>query len=94
MLRGLIYQLLVQQQSLISHLREQYDNAGPQLFEDVNAFVALSNIFTKMLHDSRLTRVYLVIDALDECESGLLQLLDLIVGIRVHIIVSSEMACV
>ena len=78
-LRGLIYQLLVQQQSLISHLRKQYDKAGRQLFEDVNAFVALSNIFTEMLHDPRLTRVYLVVDALDECESGLLQLLDLIV---------------
>jgi hypothetical protein len=32
-----------------------------------------------MLHDPRLTRVYLLVDALDECESGLLQLLDLIV---------------
>ena len=78
-LRGLIYQLLVQQQSLISHLREQYDKAGRQLFEDVNTFVALSKIFTEMLHDSRLPRVYLVVDALDECESGLFQLLDLIV---------------
>src|SRR5439155_4411483 len=52
---------------------------GRELFEDINAFVALSNIFTEMLHDPHLTRVYLVVDALDECESGLLQLLDLIV---------------
>src|SRR5438046_1827874 len=50
-LRGLIYQLLDQQRSLISHLRKDYDKAGRQLFEDVNAFVALSRIFTKMLHD-------------------------------------------
>ena len=78
-LRGLIYQLLIQKRSLISHLYEQYDNAGRQLFEDSNAFVALSNIFTKMLHDSSLTRVYLVVDALDECESGLSQLVDVIV---------------
>src|SRR5208282_3702412 len=50
-LRGLIYQLLIQQQSLISHVRKQYDKTGQKLFEDANAFVALSNIFTDMLHD-------------------------------------------
>src|SRR5438552_16765612 len=63
-LRGLIYQVLDQQRSLISHLLKDYDKAGRQLFEDANAFVALSRIFTKMLHDPRLTRVYLVLDAL------------------------------
>jgi hypothetical protein len=78
-LRGLIYQLLMQQRFLISHLREEYDTAGQKLFEDVNAFVALSKIFTKMLDDERLAKVYLVVDALDECDSGLLPLLKLIV---------------
>jgi len=78
LLRSLIYQLLIQQPSLISYLSKQYDKAGRQLFEDANAFVALSNIFTEMLHELRLTRTYLVVDALDECESGLLKLLDLI----------------
>ena len=78
-LTGLMYQLLMQQRSLITHLREQYDKAGQQLFNDINAFVALSKIFTKMLEDTRLTKVYLIVDALDECDSGLLQLLDLIV---------------
>ena len=78
-LRALIYQLLVQQRSLISHLREQYDTAGRQLFEGDDAFYALRDIFIKILHDPCLTRVYLVVDALDECESGLSQVLDLIV---------------
>ena len=32
-----------------------------------------------MLDDPRLTEVYLVVDALDECDSGLLELLDLII---------------
>ena len=77
-LRGLIYQLLDQQPSLISHVREQYDKAGRQLFKDVNAFVALSRIFTRLLHDPCLTRIYLVVDALDECESELSQLLSII----------------
>jgi hypothetical protein len=77
-LRGLIYLLLVQQRSVISHLREKYDSAGRQLFEDSNAFFALSEIFIDMLHDPRLTQIYLIVDALDECDSGLLHLLDLI----------------
>ena len=78
-LRGLMYQLLVQQQFLISHLREQYDIRGRQLFDDANAFIALSEIFTKMLQDPHLTNVYLIVDALDECESELSELLGLIV---------------
>ena len=78
-LRGLIYQLVIQQQSLISHIRKQYDKTGRKLFAGANAFVALSNILTKMLRDSRLTTVYLVVDALDECESGSSRLIDLIV---------------
>jgi ATP/maltotriose-dependent transcriptional regulator MalT len=92
-LRGLIYQLLNQQQSLISHIREQYDKRGRPLFEDNNAFYALSNIFTKMLQDPRLTRVYLVVDALDECDLGLSELLNLIVqnmSSRVKWLVSSR----
>jgi len=38
----------------------------------------VKDIITKMLLDPRLTRVYLVVDALDECESGLPELLNLI----------------
>jgi hypothetical protein len=77
-LRGLIYLLAIQQPSLISHLRKKYDHAGRQLFEDANAFYALSKIFTDMLQDPKLTTEYLIIDALDECETGLPQLLNLI----------------
>jgi hypothetical protein len=78
-LRGLIYQLLAQQQSLISHVRKKYDEVGLKLFEGNNAFFALSNIFIDMLQDPSLKRMYLIVDALDECESELPQLLDLIV---------------
>ena len=78
-LRGLIYLLLLQQEALISHVRKKYDHAGRQLFEDVNAFYALSEIFQDMLQDPNLREVYIIIDALDECETGLPQLLDFIV---------------
>jgi hypothetical protein len=77
-LRGLIYLLVSKQRTLIQHLRKRYDTAGQRFFEDTNTFYALSAILSDMLHDSALARVYLMVDALDECDSGLSQLLDLI----------------
>jgi hypothetical protein len=78
-LRGLIYLLVDQQPSLISHVRKKYDHAGKGLFEDVNAWWALSEIFTKILQDPNLKNTFLIIDALDECITDLSQLLDLII---------------
>ncbi|KAI9767962.1 MAG: hypothetical protein M1840_005274 [Geoglossum simile] len=78
-LRGLIYLLIDQQPSLISHVREKYDHAGKALFENVNAWVALSEIFTNILQDPSLKSTYLVIDALDECVTDLPKLLDFVV---------------
>ncbi|KAL7787609.1 hypothetical protein V8C43DRAFT_288578, partial [Trichoderma afarasin] len=77
-LRGLIYSLVIQQPSLLSHVREKYDRAGKQLFEDRNAWTALSKILKLILDDPSLQDVVLLIDALDECTEGLLSLLHLI----------------
>ena len=95
-LRGLIFLLIDQQPSLISHVRKKYDHAGKDLFDDVNAWVALSEIFTNILQDPSLKIDYLIIDALDECKpTDLPKLLDLIiqrssVSSRVKWIVSSR----
>ncbi|KAH8745713.1 NACHT domain-containing protein [Hyaloscypha sp. PMI_1271] len=78
-LRGLIYMLVHQQPSLVSHIQKKYDNAGKALFEDANAWTALSEIFTNILQDSSLDSIYLIVDALDECVTGLPELLDLVV---------------
>jgi hypothetical protein len=78
-LRGLIFMLVGQQSSLVTHIQKRYDHAGKAIFEDVNSWVALSEIFTDILQDPGLRKIYLVIDALDECQTGLEQLLDLIV---------------
>jgi hypothetical protein len=79
-LRGLIYLLIVQQPSLIRHIREKYDHARKALFEDVNAWVVLSGIFANILQDLSLKSAYLIIDALDECQTeDLPQLLDFII---------------
>lgn len=78
-LRGLIYLLINQQPSLLSHVRKKYDHAGKALFEDANAWVALSEIFTRILQDPGLNSTYLIIDALDECIADLPKLLEFIV---------------
>lgn len=67
-LRSLTWLLLVQQPHLISHLLQKYRERGVSLFTDMNAFYALREAFFNMLEDPRLTAVYFVIDALDECE--------------------------
>jgi hypothetical protein len=94
-LRGLVYLLVDQQPSLISHIRKKHDHAGKTLFEDANACVALSEIFINILQDPSLNGTYLIIDALDECMADLPKLLDFIVqkssvSPRVKWIVSSR----
>lgn len=63
--------ILVQQPHLISHLKSKHDNAGASLFEDDSAFISLKDVFENILKDPKLSPVYLVVDALDECEQGL-----------------------
>ena len=48
------------------------------MFEGPNALYALWEILKDMLSNPRLSRTYLLVDALDECDSRLQQLLDLI----------------
>ncbi|KAF2192930.1 HET-domain-containing protein [Zopfia rhizophila CBS 207.26] len=78
-LRGLIYLLINQQPSLAPHLRKRYNQAGQSVFDDANAWVALSDIFTNMIRDPDLKMTYLVVDALDECVADLQKLLDLVI---------------
>ncbi|KAH9209097.1 beta transducin-like protein HET-E2C40 [Leptodontidium sp. 2 PMI_412] len=78
-LRGLLYLLIDQQPSLISCIQKQYDHAGRTVFEDANAWVAVSEIFTNVLQDRSLKSTYLIIDALDECTGELPKLLDFII---------------
>jgi hypothetical protein len=79
----------------VSHIRKKHDHAGVSLFEDANAWVALTEIFADVLRDVSLSTTYLVIDALDECVTDLPKLLGFIarqssVSSRVKWIVSSR----
>ncbi|KAH6955659.1 hypothetical protein BKA56DRAFT_638112 [Ilyonectria sp. MPI-CAGE-AT-0026] len=77
-LRGLIYLLLIQQETLALHLRKRYEHAH-RLFDDTNAFYTFSQVLVEILHDPSLRGAYSIIDGLDECQAGLPQLLDFIV---------------
>ncbi|KAF2676051.1 hypothetical protein K458DRAFT_425005 [Lentithecium fluviatile CBS 122367] len=77
-LRGLLYLLVSQQPSLVSHVRKRYDQAGKTMFEDANVWIALTEIFADVLRDPNLNTTYLIIDALDECVIDLPKLLDFV----------------
>ena len=74
-LRGLIYHLVDQEKKLIRHIRRRYDKAGRRMFEDENALYALQAVLKDILMDQSLGNVYLFIDALDECDSTVHDLL-------------------
>ena len=94
-LRGLLYMMVSQQPSLVSHVRKKHDRIGKALFEDANAWIALTEIFVDVLRDPQLRATYLIIDALDECVIDLPKLLDFVTkqssaSSRVKWIVSSR----
>ncbi len=78
-LRGLIYLIVKQQPSLLSHIQEIYDDPDEALFSDPNAWVALSNMFDILLPKLRQQVTYIIVDALDECIKDLPRLLDFII---------------
>ncbi|KAK6536048.1 hypothetical protein TWF281_000294 [Arthrobotrys megalospora] len=77
-LRGLIFMLVGQHSELISYIRKSYDNSGRQLFEGPNAWFALSKIFAKILKDLKPRKIYIIVDAIDECTDRI-KLLEFIV---------------
>ncbi|EXL39652.1 hypothetical protein FOCG_17739 [Fusarium oxysporum f. sp. radicis-lycopersici 26381] len=78
-LRGLIYLLVDQEPSLITHVRKKHDHAGRSLFEDSNAWYALRGILIAILKDPAPKSIIIIIDALDECVTGLPELLKFII---------------
>lgn len=77
-LRGLIYLAIDEQPQLISHVHDKYKHGKKTIFEDINAWTALSEVFSAILNDTSLVRSFIVIDALDECVTDLRTLLDFI----------------
>ncbi|KAM5496549.1 hypothetical protein McanMca71_004775 [Microsporum canis] len=76
-LRSLIRQMVNQQPSLIKHVRKEYDNYR-DIFKRINAWITVCDIFKNILEDRTLNHNFLIIDALDECTTGLTDLLNLV----------------
>jgi len=77
-LRGLIYLLVVQREDLIRHIQKRYEVTGSKLFKGPNTTYALREMLSDILNDSTLPTTYLLVDAVDECTSGLSELLHII----------------
>ena len=83
-LRGLIYLLISQHKNLIRHLQKPYDEAKNRLFEGRNVLSSLWRILLDILQDKSLSTVYLIVDALDECDNDIFQLLEWIIEKDAH----------
>ncbi|KAF3935133.1 hypothetical protein ABW20_dc0102432 [Dactylellina cionopaga] len=79
-IKGLILQLVNQQKELGEYLRCRWDATEEHFNEDTTSWRTLWYILLEMLQRSKCSRVYVVIDALDECcDDGMADLLKLIV---------------
>lgn len=79
-LRGLIYKLADENRSLIQqHIRKIYDAGGKQRFEDQNAWQVFTSILKSILQSDIQDGLVLVVDALDECDTGGEELLSFII---------------
>ena len=67
-LRGLIYQILCQHPDLAVYLHSEYEKQREQLFSSPNSLQTLWRIFQTIIEYSGLREVFIVIDALDECD--------------------------
>jgi hypothetical protein len=74
-IRGLIYLLVTHHPVLTSHLRKKCDGADHSFFEGFNALYGLWNTLLEAVQDPSCPRVYLFVDALDECDNQSLKTL-------------------
>lgn len=72
-IRGLTYLLATQNPVLARHLRKRYDGTGSCPFEGLNALYCLWRTLSEVAQDLSHPRVYLMVDALDECDSQSLE---------------------
>jgi hypothetical protein len=70
--RGLILQLLRQRPKLFDHILPSYKMQKSSLF---TSFESLWRVFEGMVHHTSLTRVFCVVDGLDECDEPSLDML-------------------
>jgi len=86
-IKGLILQLVNQQKELMESLRRHWDHENDRFDKDVSDWRILWYIFLEMLEQCqyKYQRVYIVVDALDECEGdGMADFLKCLVRTGLH----------
>ncbi|KAM0514543.1 hypothetical protein ACHAPE_006839 [Trichoderma viride] len=73
---SLVYSIACQYQEALSFVMEKYKHAGKELFYNINAWTALSQIMTRILQSLDLKDKVFIFDGLDECVTDLPLLLD------------------
>ena len=63
---GLILQMVNLHRSTLRYLRQSFEMQGPGL---IGSFSSLWKLFVKLVGDPKMKNVYIILDALDECES-------------------------
>ncbi|KAH0424507.1 vegetative incompatibility protein het-e-1 [Colletotrichum camelliae] len=92
-LRGILYLILKKKPQLVKDLRETHDYYDRQLFESSNGRDILCDMVVGVLADESFHNAVIVIDALDECTTGVDKLIDFINKLSskgIMIIVSSR----
>ncbi|KAJ5097838.1 hypothetical protein N7532_004839 [Penicillium argentinense] len=79
-IKGLMFKLMSQEIELKESLRRRWDSKNDSFNEDVTSWRTLWNILLEMLDRCNAPKVYVIVDALDECQgSGMADFLKLIV---------------
>jgi hypothetical protein len=79
-LKGLIHRLIQQRKELLEFLQRRWDATNAKFRENMSSWRILWDIFLEMIDHCKRQRIYVVIDALDECRSeGLAEFLRAIV---------------
>jgi len=67
-IKGLIFRLISQREDVKESLRRRWDSKNNRFIEDVKSWRALWSIFLEMLDRCDCSRIYIIVDALDECQ--------------------------
>ncbi|KAK3689501.1 hypothetical protein B0T22DRAFT_440978 [Podospora appendiculata] len=72
MLRSLIWQILLQRNSLFRHMESDFEKhtTGNRFHDLFDSFFTLWRIFTNMVQDEDAGEVFVLVDALDECDAS------------------------
>jgi len=73
-IQGLTYLLAKQNPALTHYLRKRYNETNSRPFKGLNALHGLWTILLEILHNTSLPKVYLLVNALNECDSQSLEI--------------------